>query len=271
MLEYMKRILFGLVMFSVFSLTACEKELDSPGEIQGMGDTPGDLQVKESFKLPQGIHLIGEIKGSDAPYAKAGEKQQVIDDAKSSYPCYGSGRAVRLQLTLLNTGNYPRSVFFPKGLLWKCKYGSFQHGLQAQTTWVSLQPNSSRTIFIDLYCLNLGIPGPDQTANYSIHGVTSSKVLWNLLDLIGWRKVNFEMLNGTFNAGKGTEDGPSYEEITEKLQAIVHNLTNNGIDLTAEDKAFIESIPELSASEIPQLDVNLQYPEYFNEFVVTVK
>ena len=32
--------------------------------------------------------------------------------------------------------------------------------------------------------------------------------------------------------------------------------------------AFIESIPELSSTEIPQLDANLQYPEYFNEFVV---
>jgi len=267
----MNRILFVLTIFSGFILAACEKNFDSPGEIQGMGDTPGDLQVKESFKLPQGIHLVGDIKGSDAPYAKTGEKQQIIDDAKSSYPCFGSGKAVKLQLTLLNTGNSPRSVFFPKGLLWKCKFGKFQHGLQAQTTWVCLQPNSSRTIFIDLYCLNLGIPGPDQTANYSILGVTSSKVLWNLLNLIGWKKVNNEMRNGTFNAGKGTEDGPSYEEITEKLQVIIHNLTNNGIDLAAEDKAFIESIPELSSSEIPQLDVNLQYPEYFDEFVVPVK
>jgi len=48
---------------------------------------------------------------------------------------------------------------------------------------------------------------------------------------------------------------------------MVWNLTNNGTNLSAEDIEFIESIPELSPDEIPVMDDNSQYPEYFEEFV----
>ena len=66
-------------------------------------------------------------------------------------------------------------------------------------------------------------------------------------------------------------DGPTYEEITEKLQIMVHHLTDLGIALTQEDIDFIESIPELNSEEIPQVDENAQYPEYFEEFKVVGK
>jgi hypothetical protein len=267
----MKKLFLLFVACSFIGFYSCEKDKsDSIGQIQGMGKTTGDLQVKEPYTLPEGIHFIGEITGIEDPVVKTGEKKSAYN-TKSGYSCYGSGYYVRLKLNLLNSLNYPRTVFFPKGLLWQCKSGNFQHGLQAQTTWVCLQPNSSRTISIDLYCVNLGIPAPDQTGTYKILGVTNSKIMWNLLDLIGWRKVNYEMIYGTLNGGKGTEAIPTYEEITEKLQTIVHNLTDNGIDITADDKAFIESIPELSSTEIPQLDVNLEYPDFFYEFVVPGK
>jgi hypothetical protein len=217
--------------------------------------------------LPHGFFLAGDITGLDNPNAKAGEIKSTFMATKTISPRYGSGRYVKLQETLLNTGNYPRAVFFPKGLLWQCRYGNYQHGLQAQTTWTCLQPNSTRTIYIDFYCLNLGIPSPDQNEVYKILGVTISKVMWNLLNLIGWREVNYEMIYGTFNNGNGIEAGPSYEEITDRLQTIVHNLTNLGIDITADDKAFIESIQELAPEHLPIEDDNSQFPEYLNEFI----
>jgi hypothetical protein len=133
-----------------------------------------------------------------------------------------------------------------------------------------LEPNEQRTVYIDLYCANLGIPAPDENGKYIILGITSSKVLWNLLNIIGWRKINYEMIMGSYlgSVGKGT---PSYEEITEKLQIMVHNLTNRGIELTEDDKAFISSIPELAPEDRPVLDENAQYPEYFEEFKPPVK
>jgi hypothetical protein len=237
-----------------------------------MGNTPGELQVKAPYVLPDGIHILGDITGVKNPEALSGELKSSLPEAKGIFQCFGSGRYVRLQCTLLNTSNHPRTVYFPKGLLWQCRYGNTQHGLQAQTTWTCIQPNSSRTIYIDLYCLNAGIPAPDNNSTYKILGVTNSSTMWTLLKLIGWKKVNYEMIYGTFSGGKGAAvTGPSYEEITERLQTMVHNLTDNGISLTPDDIAFIQSIPELSPDEIPVVDANSQFPEYFEEFIVPGK
>ncbi|HPF04353.1 MAG TPA: hypothetical protein PLE95_14205 [Bacteroidales bacterium] len=264
----MKKILFFSLILLAAGLISCQKhDQEAPGNIKGMGNTPGELQVQEPYTLPEGIHLIGDITGIDNPAAIGGETKSPFIETKSIIQCFGSGRYVRLQCTLLNTSNYPRTVFFPKGLLWQCRYGDTQHGLQAQTTWACLQPNSSRTIYLDLYCLNAGIPAPDHNSTYKILGVTSSPTMWTLLNLIGWRMINYEMIYGIYSGRKGYESVPSYEEITERLQTIVHNLTDNGVAISAEDKAFIESIPELAPEEIPVVDPNSKFPDYFDEFV----
>jgi len=254
--------MYLLVVLSLIGLLSCEKEpFDSVGQIEGMGDNTGKLQVKKPYVLPEGILVIGEIRGVENYPNKSATLKSSF-----AFPYYGSGGFVRLQLTLVNTKEFPRTVFFPKGLVWQCKDRTAQHGLTCQTTWVCLQPNTTRTIGIDLYCANLGIPSPDNTNTYNILGVTSSQIMWNLLNTIGWRKINYEMYN-TYTK----DDGPTYEEIIERLQFIVHNLTNRGIDISEDDRAFIESIPELSPEEIPQVDDNSKYPEYFEEFKITGK
>jgi hypothetical protein len=263
----MKKLMLLLFASSLIGLNSCEKSTsDNPGQIDGMGASTGKLQVKEPFKIPDGIHIVGDITGIENPVSKSGVLKSV-DFSKSTSSYYGSGLYVKLKVTLLNSTNIPRTIFFPKGLLWECKDRSSQHGLQCQTTWVSLSPNTSRTILIDLYCANNPLPAPGLTVTYNILGVTSSKTVWNLLNLIGWRTVNYEMI---FHS-KGVQEGPTYEEITERLQLMVHNLTDFGIDLSAEDIAFIESIPELATEEIPVVDANSQFPEYFEEFIVQKK
>ena len=263
----MKKLLFLLLSISLFGFSSCEKNIpEAPGRIPGLGNTPGEIDIKQPFVLPDGISAIGEISGIENPNAKGGELKPV-NDSKSVLPRFGSGFAVRLKLTILNSRNNPRTVFFPKGLIWKCVDNDYQHGIQCQTTWFCLAPNEMRTIYIDLYCGNLGIPAPDSDGKYKILGVTSSKVLWDLLNLIGWRKINYEMIYASIS-GKG-DGSPTYEEITQRLQTIVHNLTNRGIAISADDEAFILSIPELAPGEVPQVDQNSQYPEYFEEFKVT--
>jgi len=265
----MKKIIMGIVAMAIICLWSCEKnKSEAPGNIPGMGETSGDLQVKEDFKLPQGISLIGDIYGLDNKGSKTGESSSA-DDVKAGYPYFGSGKHVQLKLTVLNTANFHRTVFFPKGLLWQCEIPGFQHGINLQTTWVCLNANSMRTFIMDLYCINMDIPNGGSNEPYRILGVTGSPVFSNLLNHISWRKINYEMIYGTFAGSKSAPaKGPAYDEIVEKLQAIVWNLTDKGIDISAEDIAFLESIPELSASEIPQLDEQSQYPEYFDEFIV---
>jgi hypothetical protein len=257
----MKKFLFLLAAISFIGLNSCEKiPTENLGEIPGMGNSDENLQVKEPFTMPDGIIVIGDITGIQNPVNKSSELKST-SDTEFDFPRFGSG-FVRLQLTLCNATNYPRTIFFPKGLMWECKNRTSQHGLQCQTTWVCLQPNTTRTIGIDLYCANLGLPVPNQTETYKILGVTNSQLIWNLLNLIGWRKVNYEMCH---TSTKG-EEGPTYEEIIDRLQTIVHNLTNRGIDISNDDKEFIQSIPELAPEEIPQIDENSQFPEYFEEF-----
>lgn len=260
----MKKLLLLLLAISVFGFNSCEKNIpEAPGKISGLGDTPGEIQIKKPFVLPEGINVIGEITGIENPAAKDELKPLLLNDSKTGSH-YGSGSVVRLRLTLLNSRNYPRTIFFPQGLIFKCINGAYQHGLCCQIFWVTLAPNEKRDVYIDVYCANLGIPAPDNNGRYEICGVTSSTILWGLLNKIGWKKINY---NWIINNHKGME-GPSYDTITEKIQTMVHNLTDSGIPISAEDEAFLSTIPELTPEARPVVDSNSQFPEYFEEFLV---
>ena len=40
-----------------------EVEKEIPGQIPGMGNAGGDLEVKTPFVLPEGISVVGEVRG----------------------------------------------------------------------------------------------------------------------------------------------------------------------------------------------------------------
>ena len=256
----MKKVLLGIAALSLIFVSCTKVAEESAGNIQGMGNTPGNLEIESPFVLPEGIVLVGDITGLDNSAAKAG-------DSKAIAPyCYGSGgKMIKLKITLLNTSNKYKTIFFPKGLLWKCNQEGYQDALLCQTTWCTVEPNSQRTILMDLYCINYGRDPSDNLSSYRILGITSSKIIWSFLNRIGWRKINFEHW---YSPSKGDAQ-PSYEEITERFQNIVWDLTNHGVEISDEDKAFIESIPELAPEEIPVVDENSRYPEYFDEYVRT--
>lgn len=260
----MKKYTILLVAISFVSLMSCES--DALGDIEGMGDNAGELKVKEPYNLPNGILLLGDVTGVENPGLKSsGLKSSFNTNSGSSF--YGSGRYVRLQFNLLNTKEFARTVFFPKGLVWKCNNGSYQNGLTCQTTWVCIPANSSRLINIDVYCANANLlSNPTQTTTYQILGVTSSKTMWGLLDRIGWRKINYEMYQINTKA-----DGPTYEEITLRIQTMVHQITDLGTGLSEEDIEFIQRIPEIEVDQRPTVDENSQFPEYFEEFKIVSK
>lgn len=259
----MKNILIGLTIFSLL-LSSCTKEnTESAGKIQGMGDTPGNFEVKEAYTLPSGIAIIGDITGIEKAGTKGEDSKSVAD-----YSCYGSGgKMIKLKITLVNRNDYQKTIFFPKGLLWKCTTPGYQDAICLQTTWISLKANSQRTITIDLYCINYGRTPSDIFAYYQFVGVTNSPVFNSLLKMIGWKKINYEWINPLPSKSISVE-GPTYDEITDRMQNIVWNLTNFGIDVSNEDKAFIESIPELPAESIPVVDDQSQFPEYFEELII---
>jgi hypothetical protein len=259
----MKKILIGLAALTLM-LGSCTKEnTEKAGSIQGMGNTSGNFEVKAPFTLPQGISVLGDITGLPKAGTKGG------DSKSTAYSCYGSGgKMIKLKVTLLNRNDNQRTIFFPKGLLWKCDDAGYQDAICLQTTWVCLKANSQRTITLDLYCINYGRTTSDNFAYYRFVGVTSSPIFNSLFKMIGWKMINYEWINPN-PAKSDAVAGPTYDQITERMQNIVWNLTNIGKDVSDDDKAFIESIPELSATEIPVVDSQSQFPEYFEELIVS--
>lgn len=251
----MRTVKLCLLALTIFCLNSCEKDegKDKPGDIPGMGDTPGELAIKEIFSFPSGVALSSEIIESLNPD---------ID-----YSILGSGNHLHVKLTLINANDFPKTVYFPRGLLLKDSNPEKHNALLLQTTWVTVEANSERKVKLHLYCTNKARLTALADEPFSILGTTDSRTINDFLDLISSRKINYEMVNGTFNGSKSEipKSGPTYEEISERLQFIVWNMTEYGTNPSESDKTFINSIPQLSSSEMPPEP----YPDTFPEFVVT--
>jgi hypothetical protein len=254
----MKRISYLFVLALFTGNIACEKIVELPGQIPGMGGTPGEIEVSDSFSFPEAIHLLGKIKGFD-------------DDMTgySRFGCGTSGCGLRIKFTLVNSAGEPRTVFFPRGLIIKSDSADYKNGILLQTTWVSLEANSSRNVFMELCGLEPNDPDINQNITYSIIGKTDSEVMKSLLDIISWKMINYEMIYGTFSGKDGDSKSYSYTEIADRLRDIVYNLTTYGTGITSDDRAFINNIPDLPLFEVPYIDSLGNYPLWFPEFVVT--
>jgi len=252
-----KNYLFYLFTIISLTLISCTKELpDSPGNIPGMGTSLDKFEIRDIYELPNGIYLIDQIKEPD------------LKDTVSSK--FGSGKNERLKIALYNSNTSPRTVFFPKGLIFKNSVQGYHNGILLQTTWVTLEAGVRREIIVELYCINSGLLHDNQDSHFNFLGVPDSPTFSRLLDMISWRKINYEMIYGSFKGSQPvTPSGPAYSDITARLQTIVWNLTDLGISISEEDQKFIESIPLLFNDEIPPVDeVSSSYPELFNEFKV---
>ena len=265
----MKKLLTLLIAICIVGLFSCAKEDlgETPGNIPGLGNAPGKPEIKEKFVLPDGITIEGEkIVG----LAKANQQAPALKSSGGNiWTMFGSGQDVTLMLTLKNEGSAPRTLFLPKGLIWESLSGTYQHGLQIQTIWISLMPGATKTVTVHLYCANISLPTPDHNAAYRILGITSSRIIWRFLDLIGWKMVNYEMIvndpSRVNNLKSG--NGPSFHDISERMQRIIEKLTDNGEPISEDDKQFIESIPEISDPSIRAiLDNDASYPEYMEEY-----
>ena len=236
----MRRSVIVVIFSFLIGLTSCEKEKhELPGKIPGMGTAGGELAIDQDFKMPEGVVIIGDITG--------------LSPEMTGYTRRGSGEAVRLQMTITNTTQKDTIIYFPKGLLLKSdRPDLYQNGMLLQATWVDVAANSEMKVFLDSYCINLGIPGPDENATYTIPGTTGSELMKELLETVSWSMINYEMVHNS----QIYSCPLTYGEITDRLQNIVHNVTTRGIDVTAEDKEFIVGIPELPEEYRPLTETN---------------
>ncbi len=267
----MRKILSMMAVATLLVFTACEKNepeaIEEPANIPGMGNAEGDLQV-DAYEMPDDIEIIGSIQGvlpDDLGSVNA------LDGLKATtgYACYGSGRDVKVQITMKNTSQTKnRTVFLPRGLVFKVNKTGYQHAMLMQWTWVCIKANSSRTFVLNLYCINSGLKGSDSSAEFSILGITNSEVMWKLLRMIGWRKINLEHYQQVNAAALlKSDDEISYDNIVTNVQEAVWELTN-GSGLSEESIDYIEGIPFLEEGTYPADldDKTVEPPYYFDEY-----
>ncbi len=242
-------------------LSACEQENEEPGGIPGMGETPGELEIREPFVPPEGVTY--EVKG--------GEELTLADilaseqtKLKSTNECpekliKGSGGNlyhgklriwITVKLTFTNKSNINRRITLPQGLIFKVVEKGYQNGILLQRIIFYVKARSVRTISIIAYCLNRGRDGSNEDLHYTIPGVTDSKVLWKkLLKSLENRNVNIENFITTPTSSSlkaiNAEGIEKYIEIADHLQKMVWTLTNDGKDLSQKQIDYIETIPVL--------------------------
>lgn len=175
---------------------------------------------------------------------------------------------MKLKCQLRNNTDDNRTVFFPKGLLCKVNKEGYQNGILLQWSWVCIPPKSDRIFILHVFCINYGKSGSDAESDYNFLGITSSPLMKELCDKIGWRKINYEHYygNGTSTSAL-KEENVTYDEIAEDLQNAVWSITN-GDGLTDEHISFIESLPLLEEGTYPTEleDETVEYPYYFEEY-----
>lgn len=272
----MRKILSSLVVAVMILFTACQKEeiKETPGNIPGMGNAVGELEVVP-YEFNEDIEFVSAIGGFDeGSVAEQGEAS--LKSTTTANCNFGSGgKYVKVRMTIKNTNPTKwRSVFFPRGCVFKVNLKDYQHAILLDWAWPCIAPGATRTITLHLYCINKGKHSSDAQANFDIVGITKSPTMWLLLNRIALRKINWEHYHANIEVNKAglkssNEELAEYDEITKVLQDCVWAITN-GTGLSEEQVKFIESLPKLEDDTYPKEldDKNIEAPYWFDEYTV---
>ncbi len=276
----MKKLYFSLLAIALIFASSCQTDdvinPDETGNIAGMGNAPGELAVTP-YQFPADIVLVGTAAGvdrdeSDEAAALISGNDELNSALKSGglNNIYGSGgKWIKVDVTFTNNSLIPRTIFLPPGLVFKVDKAGYQHGILMQWVWIVIKPNSNRTVRLHLYCINKGKNGSGTEVNYTIAGVTTSRVFKELIDRLGWCKINYEhyLYDSSLKSGSLLKSGEKYEEIADMMQEAVWAVTN-GTGLTPELMAAIDALPELEEGTYPSnlsLETVSEW-EYFDEY-----
>lgn len=211
---------------------------DAPGHIQGLGTAGGKVQG-QPFSFPAGITSTANWDGmavvptSGFTASQTSTPLLLVDGAPVDR-IVGNGFAVTIRVPLTNTTDKPIDVRFPAGLVVISDDGSRQNGVLLSDVVVTVRPHSTLIVGLTSYCGNFGIPGSDSKAKYGHLVVSSSATLNSLTSLLVNKKINSEMFSS---------NDRDYFPRSERLQTIVHKLTDQGLPLDAADRAWIDTLP----------------------------
>ncbi len=253
--------LFFILAIVAVGFTSCEEKEEVPGGIPGMGDTPGELEVKEPFTLPEGL-VISDVQGVDEGVVTVDDILNPSSQLKSSqyvdladlYGCGGSYlrntfRAwITIRLTIQNTSAERKCFRFQQGLLFEVSDPQYQNGVLCNDVDICLEPNTYRHVYLWVVCINKGKDGSSANVTYKLKGVSDSKTLWDqCFNRIKGKRTNWRHYSdGTSTALKSatTYDIEQYKEAADHIQNAVWTLTNDGVDLTEEQVDYLENLPD---------------------------
>jgi len=247
--------LFFILALVAVGFTSCEEKKEVPDGIPGMGNTPGELEIKEAFVAPEGITISGlegiENVSTDATQAqlKSSQFSFLRRGCGGSYYRHSFVAWIAVKLIFHNSNTGERCVTLPQGLVFKVNKSGYQNGLLVSPVKVCLEGNSRRTVSLYLMCINKGKEGAKADIKYSIEGITGAKKIWNLLNRLKGKKVNWEdylaSLPSTQLKSANADALEQYKEIADAIQNDIWTITNDGVDLSEEQLEYIESIPML--------------------------
>ena len=247
--------LIAVIFIASISFVSCEKsdsKKEKPGQIPGMGDEGGELNA-EPYDFHEDL-TFGTLAGVDVDthvsFVKStkDELDVVIGEPQ------GSGDQVMIEIEITN--NHPdecRSAYFRAGTVFSVDIEGYQSCILLAPVIICVPPNATKTVILYLYCLNRGLENSDETVTYENLGVTTSYAVLELIELLKFKKVNYE------HYMYYPESGFDYEEVKERLQEILWKITN-GSGMDASDEEFINNLPDLPEGVFPEFIYDLTIP-----------
>nr|WP_319401915.1 hypothetical protein [uncultured Carboxylicivirga sp.] len=268
----MKKLLYSLFAGITLMGISCSEDIDlndTPGNIPGMGNTPGQIEVLGTFSLPDGVAIDGEIKGSlsdislqasilkstssddgesDGDHHDGGDSENHSGGGCGDDGCthqggqggtceHGSGgQWVALNLTFVNLTDLIKEIVLPAGLVFECDQEGYQNGILIQEVAIKIMGRGAVNIRLNLYCVNEGKLGSDETLTYQLRGIASSKHIGHLTTRLSGKKID------TIHFSE--DEREEYDAMRSKLQTLIWSITNHsGIDEAGW--TYIDSLADL--------------------------
>lgn len=227
----MRKIIILVSFFFIVTLTflSCSKDKsnnDDPGNIPGMGEAGGELEVEGPSSFPIQPSIIGEITGVE------------VSPLPTSNLVGSGGGWVILDIEIDNTTDKKADFYLLGGSVIECQREGYQHAICINRVDVSIEAEMSKRIKLLVYCINRGRSGSSPDISYIIKGVSSSDRMMRLVEALADKKIDIrDYLPNNRN---------EFETMCIKIQDIVWAITN-GSGLNAGDWDFINSIPVVTS------------------------
>lgn len=213
-----------IVAVTFLSCSKDKKDKDDAGNIPGMGDTGGNLEVEETAFYPIQSFIIGDITGVD------------VNPLPTENVIGSGGGWVILDVEIENTTDKEADFYLLGGSVIECQEPNYQHAICIERVDLIVDANSSKRINLLVYCINRGRSGSSPDISYIIKGISSSDRIMRLVETLENKKID---VLDYLPDGK-----QEFVELSRKLQDIIWEITN-GEGLSDEDWDFINSLPNV--------------------------